>query len=660
MLAALLLLAQVTLPIEQYEQLRKTTDAPSTTVIDTIAVSGSFGERNLSIAFRGRTTGTRPSVRALEQANDVTISGCDGNGIVSRSGKGTFDLIPLAETFDVRCELRISGSDRLRAHVPTGVLAVRSSVTDGELVVGDEDAAGARDITLVRHVAGSGQTLSATATGHYLITLLPDATRFRYAIDVHNPNRTTSTLDVALQSNEHLQQIDSVASYEVNGAQYVFSIPPGDSTITMTGELRGASFVAPVKASLQYVVLESHPLLRPNIQTPAKRISLGETGVTPQYRGAVAFETGSERIAWQVTRLQALHAISYALSEAQHTFFIPATGPILGESSFAVRNEGAAELILAPKPEPTYVALGEEPLLLTKNAAGQLTVPLSPGEQRVFLQHRQELAQTLGFVSGSIEVPQLDVAATNTILTLRYPGEWLPLVQRFASTTRVATPTGAQLFLALLLIVWIERLLAWCGVRSARRIPIALLTALGASIVTTFFVLVVLAFGALTIVWVWSLDGGARIAAALGLGAIGFFMLVMFFGSRYSSKESYGYASRETSVVTDAADTRAGRGDAPEGDEQRAGKVAAPSYQGLPARFTLPYGERQTSFAQELLQSGKPLRAQILAVSVSLVNWIGAALALLAIGLLWRERTPIETTVRRYLTPPAAEEPAVV
>ncbi|HYC58774.1 MAG TPA: hypothetical protein VEK79_04335 [Thermoanaerobaculia bacterium] len=42
-----------------------------------------------------------------------------------------------------------------------------------------------------RRVARPGETLAATATGRYLMTLLPNATRFRYAIDVHNPNRAT-------------------------------------------------------------------------------------------------------------------------------------------------------------------------------------------------------------------------------------------------------------------------------------------------------------------------------------------------------------------------------------------------------------------------------------------------------------------------------------
>ncbi len=490
--------SQVTIPLDTYDAMRRNSDTPSRTVIDTILLGGGFRERNLSITFTGRTLGTRPAAPALQETNDVTISGCSGNAIVSRTGKGAFDLIPLAESFDVTCDLHISGSDRLRMHVTPSVLAVRSSVADAELVAGDEDDSGARDYTLVRHVAGPGETLAATATGRYLITLLPDATRFRYAIDVHNPNRTTASLELVLQSNEHLQQIDSAAPYEVNAGRYVFATPPGDSTITLTGELRGTSFIAPVRASLQYLVIESHPLLRPGVQTPAKRISLGETGLTTQYRGALAFETGTERITWQVTRLQALHAISYAVNRAYHRMFVPVDGPVLGESLFALRNEGAPELVLPPKPEPTYVSLGDEPVLMTKNAAGQLTVPLSQGEQEVLVQHRQGLRRRFGFAAGSIAVPQLAVAATETQLHLTYPGRWIPLYEAFASRARVWTPGVGELLLFVLLVLWIERLLSWLGLNVRPRLFVAILLALAASLATALLGLVVVAFGALS------------------------------------------------------------------------------------------------------------------------------------------------------------------
>lgn len=648
--------SQVTIPLDAYDTLRKSQEAPSATVIDTILLTGGFQEKNLAIVFNGRSTGTRPLAKAMEQTSDVTISACKGNAIVARSGKGAFDVVPLADAFEVRCELRISGSDRLRMHVTPSVLAVRSNVADAELVTGDEDDAGARDYTLVRHVAGpGGETLAATATGRYLITLLPDATRFRYAIDVHNPNRTTSSLELLLQSNEHLQQIDSAAPYEVSDRRYVFSIPPGDSAITLTGELRGTSFVAPVRASLQYLVLESHPLLRPTVQTPAKRISLGETGVTPQYRGAVAFETGTERIAWQVTRLQALHAISYAVNDASHRVFVPVDGPLLGETAFSLRNEGAPELVLPPAPEPTYVSLGGEPVLMTRNAAGQLTVPLSQGAQQVLVQHRQPLWRKLGFAAGRIAIPQLDVPATDTSLVLTYPDQWVPLYESFAALARFWTPRPGQILLFAVLLVWIERLLAWLGYETRRRLVIAVLTALTATIVATLLVVVLVAFGALTALWIATQPPRPRMGyAVLGIAAVLLLLLYTAATSNLGSSamrnsDSYESAVTDT-VVTDTARAREAPA-APQG----IGAAGPVSYQGLPAKFTLPGGNRSSRFTQELLRVDRPQTAFVIAISFALVNWLGVLLALFPIAMLVRDRRRIVTALaeRRQQVEPA-------
>jgi hypothetical protein len=645
--------SQVTIGLTEYDALRRQSETPSATVIDTVLLSGSFRERELAITFTGRATGSRPLARVLEQTNEVTIAGCKGSAILARGGKGAFDVIPLADTFELRCDLTMSGSDRLRLHVTQAVLAVHSTVEDGELVGGEEDDAGARDYTLVRHVSGPGETLAATATGRYLITLLPDATRFRYAIDVHNPNRTTSTLELTLRSNEHLQQIDSAAPYEVTEGRYVFSIPPGDSTITMTGELRGTSFIAPVTASLQYLVLESHPLLRPTVQTPTKRISLGETGVTPAYRGALAFETGTGRITWAVARLEALHAISYAVNHAEHTLFIPLDGPVLGESSFALRNEGAAELVLPAKPEPSYVSFDDQPMLMTKNAAGQLTVPLSPGSQSVLVQHRQPLTRTAGLAFGALAIPQLDVPATNTRVHLTYPGQWFPLYQSFASRARIWTPEAGQLFFFLLLAMWVERSLAWLGL-TKKRIVVAVLIALAALLVKSFLFLVVVAFGALTILWVLTRptlkEKLAYVAAAI---LAGFILMIAYVAP--VARKGYDYESMPTSVMTDtmSADAMRQTGVPPPP------KAAAPAYQGLPAKFTLPGGERGSTFSQELLRTDRPQTAKILAISILLTNWIGVLLALVAIVILWPERRALVDAIRSRIPRPQTDIPAV-
>src|SRR5207237_143291 len=179
----------------------------SAVVIDTLELGGSFRDAKLSIAFTGRSIGTRAAVRVLDGAAALTISGCSGDALITRAAQGAFDLIPLASSFRARCDLRVSGSDRLQLHAPPSILSVRSSVSDGELLAGDEDEHGGRAWTLVRQASTTSETLAVTATGRYLVTFLPDATRFRYLIDVHNPNRSTASLPLRLASGEHVQDI---------------------------------------------------------------------------------------------------------------------------------------------------------------------------------------------------------------------------------------------------------------------------------------------------------------------------------------------------------------------------------------------------------------------------------------------------------------------
>ncbi len=91
--------SQVTIGLNEYETLRHASDTPSATVIDTIRLSGGFGSRDLAVTIAGRATGTRPLVKALTDTTDVTIAGCKGDAILSRSGKGAFDLpVAIAES----------------------------------------------------------------------------------------------------------------------------------------------------------------------------------------------------------------------------------------------------------------------------------------------------------------------------------------------------------------------------------------------------------------------------------------------------------------------------------------------------------------------------------------------------------------------------------
>ncbi len=88
--------SRVSVPLSEYEALKKSLERSSVTVVDTLRLSGSFGRRDLHVVLSGRSAGTLPPVDVIANAAGIVIFGCDGDGILSRGGEGVFRLTPLA------------------------------------------------------------------------------------------------------------------------------------------------------------------------------------------------------------------------------------------------------------------------------------------------------------------------------------------------------------------------------------------------------------------------------------------------------------------------------------------------------------------------------------------------------------------------------------
>jgi hypothetical protein len=305
--------SQVILALPEYERLRAP-DPESFTVIDSARLGGTFRDRNLTVTFIGRSVGRRVTTSVLSATGGISVWGCSGQAVITR-GDDSFRLTPLADSFTTTCRIAASGSDRLELAATRDVLAIESSVGDGELIAAARAADGTSQHSLVRQSGGSAETVAPTATGHYLITLLPDESRFRYAIDVHNPNRHRHTLEVRFRSGEHLQQVDAVAPYEVVDGAYRFDLQPGDTTLVLKGQLPGDSFTPPVEASLQYLAIENHPIIRPKIAGAVKRVSAAETGAPTQFRGPQAFLLArGETVRWSIVWLIGILFVALSLA----------------------------------------------------------------------------------------------------------------------------------------------------------------------------------------------------------------------------------------------------------------------------------------------------------------------------------------------------------
>jgi hypothetical protein len=654
--------SQVILALPDYERLRGP-EPESFTVVDTAWLAGTFEGRNLTVTFAGRSVGRRVATSVLSVASGIGVWGCKGQAVISRNDD-SFRLTPLADSFTTTCQIAAAGSDRLELVATRDVLAIVSSVVDGELVAGERAADGTSRYSLVRQSGGSGETVAPTATGHYLITLLPDENRFRYAIDVHNPNRHRQTLEVRFRSGEHLQQVDAVAPYEVVAGAYRFDLQPGDTTLVLKGQLPGDSFVPPVEASLQYLAIESHPIVRARIAGAVKRVSAAETGAPIQFRGPQAFLLArGETVRWTKSRLEALHTVSYAVSGARHTFFIPAEGAVLGETFVAVDNQGASDVKLPLRPEPTYVSIENEPIVMTKDTDGKLTVPLSAGTQTLLVQHRQGIRHLGGFGFGSLVIPQLPVPATSLLVTINYPRQWYPLVQSFSTRTKFWRPSAVMMFVFLGLLLWTERVLSWLGLPPRQRLAIAAACAAASTSFDTFALVLILADALLSTAWLarqfrkekWTFLKGLAAATVVAAG-------ILMFGYSLQTRTQLERLLSPGGGIASVSPTPSLVGEAREFSEESsrqpfafmvATKIAESkqelNYQGLPARFEIPGGERHTYFGQEMLPTDQEHSVRVLLLSSTIVWFLGMAFVALALATIWRSRAALIAGLRERL-----------
>jgi hypothetical protein len=634
--------ASVSLSLAEFDRYRKLDERASVTVVDVLKLGGSFRSRSLSISFSGRSSGRFPAETVLADEG-LSVYGCSGEGIVSKGDEG-FVLTPLAKKFEVRCRVAVRGSDRLELHLPKAVLWAESEISDGELVAGAVEDGG-RSLSVVRRTSSPRETLPTGATGRYRITLSPDEARFSYVIEARNPNRTRQSLEVELRSGEHVLQVDAAVPYEVAGAGYTFELPPGDTRITLSGTLPGGTFTPPLEAAVQYVLLESHPLLLATVSGDLKRVSPAEVGLPAGFRGAQAFLLGEgESLTWGVTRMGALPTTSFAVRREAHVLFVASGGPSLGESAFALDNQGAPDVSVSASPEPTFAGLSGEPLLLTTARAGELHLPLGYGVQELALQHRQGLASTLGVAHGTLRLPRLAGPSSHASVEVRYPREWIPLLESFASETRLHLPGRGPLLLALLLFLLTERALGWLGVAARPRLLAAALSAVaGLAWRDAAWVLLLADAAVLALVLAVAVRRIRWTAARAGLAVAGFLGVVL----ALSITTSPGPASRRLRDVETPADGPAPQEGALKMHATRAADasaMAAPTasyqsgsaqgYQGLPARFELPAGAGRTFFAREMLSADGPRQVYVIAISRPLAVLFAAA-AVLAAAWAW-------------------------
>jgi hypothetical protein len=638
---------QVTLALDEYERLRKLDERPSLTVLDLLQVDGSFARRDLAVVLTGRAAGALPTVNVLS-GEGFRVHTCKGDALLSRGEKGEFALTPLAPRFQLRCKVALDGSDRLEARASRAVLEVAADVADGELVASD-GGSGERSFSIVRRIAGGQGELPPSVAGRYRVTLLPDETRFLYRLEVRNPSRGHSQFQVALRESEHVESVDAPVAWDVAGTGYRFDLPPGETAIALRGRLASTTFVPPVDASLQYLVLEAHPLIRPEVRTAARRVGLGEAGIEAQYRGAQAFLLGGRvEVGIAATRLEALKTAGFAVSRLAQIFFFAADGKVRGETTLSIDNQGAPALALPTGGEPMFASIAGEPAFLTRDAEGRLFLPLAQGKQDVVVQDVRPFRARAGLALARLELPRTGVPASRADVQLRYPAEWIPLYEELAPAGRWSFVRPESLVLVALLLVLAERLLALAGLRRSRRLVLAGSLALAGALSHAVLVIGLAASAAPLLALAATaalrrLRGALRVVA-IAAGAAALILLVVVlaglgFVARLERSEGApigpGYSKMASEPRASSLDRSEAEAAAPDaGREEGKGE----SFQGLPARIEIPWGALRTGFSREMLASDGSRSVVVVLATARLVAALAwaASLALVVLALILR------------------------
>ncbi|MFO0573439.1 MAG: hypothetical protein U1A78_05545 [Polyangia bacterium] len=644
--------ATATLPLAEYERLAA---RPSVTSIDTLRIVGSFAGRELSLVALGRAAGALPKVELLAGGPTLRLHSCEGDAIVTRAAGGAFELLPQAPRFTLRCRIAVPGTDSLQLQVAPSVLWAESQVQDGELVrLADlKDPEGWRALQIVRRVeGGAGEPVPPSLTARYHLFLLPESTEFSYQLEARNPNRAHVELSIPLAPGEQVQRVETTASYELGAGSLKVKLPPGDVTVQLAGSHRGESFQPRMAASVQYALIDSHPLLRPVITTAAQRISAAETGLSPRFGYAQAFLLDKDQgLSWQARRLQALRTTSFAVNSARHTFFLASDGQVLGESSWSLSNQGAPALSLRPQAEPTFASLGDTPVLLTRDEGGALFLPLGPGKLELLLQHRQPLRRGLGFAWGTLQLPDPGTEASSGVVELRYESKWLPLYESMPPEPRFPALGLLELVGLVLLTLLTERLLRWLAPPVRRGVRVAVAGLLGGAAAASGTVLALVLVGDLGLLSLlllpWVLRRRPSFWTVVGGLAVGGFVCLILAGALVTRSPSRPDSSDARYASLPAVEKSLERAERKEETKPKppTGDDAAAAYQGLPAKIVMPHGAERSYLSRELLRAAvHPVR--VVMVARPLVALLGDLLLGLALILLALNLPTLRTALR--------------
>lgn len=631
----------VTIPIQEYLNLVKAADRPRFVSILGSSLTGRYGDK-LRLEVNGQASSLVDQREFLRfDPQNISFDSCAGDAQIAFNG-GSASLLPSSPKFSFHCVISVRNWSQVRITF-VKAMGSRAEVSGAEALV-ITDSQGNRSIQLSKASSGERpvEEMPISAVGRFRITLLPEATRFDYRIDIENPSRNTRRLEIPLRNGETLSRVTTESEFSEESGRIVLRLRPGSNSVRMEGALGSSSFSSPIEGGPHYLLIENHQLLQVSVTSSARRISAQDANLMSRFAGQRAYllqgGAKAESFTWETKKLEVLAALGFTIESAHYNYFIARRGHGLVEATLQINNQGQPEIPLPVEGKPLYLEVDGLPQVLATNPAGDLLLQLSPGRRRVYVQYEapavtgsffgapqlrlakpvavmSQITSTLGFEDGASVLWAQGLGKMESDLSSLFP--WVAFfVVLFATLgitknaglarfTRAATALSAAVIAALsfriFLLIVIAAVLAWLF-RSRHRF-------------ISWFQ---------SIQWTWRKIAGTTAMAVIAFLALS---LILSTAQRFDSRHLENFAAdvsekKRSSEVSSSPRAKLGvsasapfggggegfdRGEADVLSEELMADAPAAQgdgqYQGLPARVNIPPAARTVWFRRGLLEA---------------------------------------------------------
>ncbi|MBI4403884.1 MAG: hypothetical protein HY537_06980 [Deltaproteobacteria bacterium] len=657
--------SSVTIPIKEYLEMKEKVEAPPIKSVEEAVLRGSFG-KSLEIQFSGASSGKQDKREISEYSDGFALSNCSGDAVLDREGNRVL-LVPLSKRFRLNCRVNVPNWNSVEIRL-SNVLFFRSEVSGAQAIV-DSKGNGDRKIVLVPKTQElRAPAATVTAVGRYQLTALPDEIRFKYDWLLNNPSRYVRDYEISWKNTEVVQEIKTNDTYDEKPGRLIIKLRPGDNQISASGKFSGVQFVPLVPSEQQYLLIESHPLLQLNITTAARRISVSEAGIGPQFANAQVYLFGSgNSFQWKTRKLDLIESLGYSVQNGSYRYYVPQSGQSIVEASFTIENQGTPEIPMEIPGTPTYVEVNRRAEPLYKDPQGRLLVRLPAGRHDVLIQYRgtQNHRGLMTYVGSSLAKPA--TVLSNVGLDLLMPEKWklifgMGLLQPQSDFSfylflwALVGGGAAFVFFKMLSFAVQKRIALACIFACAVVLQPAILPwGLGIAVV-----LVAIHIRKSLVSWI---RHRPKLAVTCGsvLGVL-VLLIVWNFSNRrlmeksdwgltsniaqsYLGKSQDGPSSKRFQALSDGIAPMAGGLDLEVASNSDTGRSTA--YTGVPARIPIPASARVITFSQEFVDRAGSVNAHALFVSTGFLKAIFYTLITVLALILFRNRSLLRQWIQK-------------